>query len=716
MNENIQKIILTMEAKNIKDKNDILSEFSDFKKDVLTRVQTEAELNAFKNRDAFVKGDKGDKGDTPSDEHIVDLIKPLIPEPLDGKDGTNGKDGKDGKNGTNGKDGVNGKDGSDGLDGLDGSPDTPKEIVSKLNTLENVVDWKVLKDFKSLVNQDTLTKAVQTLENQTRFLIQSNSNKSSGGGGVQTIVAGANISVDSTDPENPIVTSLSDRYKTTSTTSQAIVSTGTLTFTVDANLAYTPQQDVMIVYDNANHMHGTVNSYSGTTLVVDITHKTGSGTYASWTINLDGLPVGGSGWELTGNAGTNPATNFIGTTDNQPLVFRTNNIDRGRIFTSGNIGINTTTDSGASLRINRSDYGTMLEMLDGYYGYYFGINLPTSPRGDRLHIWKNSSQAFYNNQGGGHSLLINGNSIFRIGTGDGGVNKNIYLNETGGGNTLIGTTTDAGYKLDVTGTGIFRSTAITDKPLIIRGFSGQTANMQEWQDSAGTALLSVDSAGALQSYQATGAKTFFKHTRNDGEAAKIYTSDGYNLWIQGGNGGALHLGNPGGGGLSHSTTVYGGEQYFSTAFNTRSAIRVIGMVDRYGDSTQSDLEVQLTSHLVSDSGAYNSSAIFRGKTIKGYLTTKTITDASTVRIDAAPTAGTNATLTNTWALHVVAGASKFGGPIQLPGYTVATLPAGKVGYCAYVTDALAPVALANVVGGGAVTVKVFYDGTNWIVQ
>jgi hypothetical protein len=25
-------------------------------------------------------------------------------------------------------------------------------------------------------------------------------------------------------------------------------------------------------------------------------------------------------WSLTGNAGTNPGTNFIGTTDNQPLV------------------------------------------------------------------------------------------------------------------------------------------------------------------------------------------------------------------------------------------------------------------------------------------------------------------------------------------------------------------------------------------------------------
>jgi len=33
----------------------------------------------------------------------------------------------------------------------------------------------------------------------------------------------------------------------------------------------------------------------------------------------------GSGWELTGNAGTDPLTNFIGTTDNQPLIVKVNN-------------------------------------------------------------------------------------------------------------------------------------------------------------------------------------------------------------------------------------------------------------------------------------------------------------------------------------------------------------------------------------------------------
>ena len=38
-----------------------------------------------------------------------------------------------------------------------------------------------------------------------------------------------------------------------------------------------------------------------------------------------------SWWSLTGNAGTNPASNFIGTTDAQPLVLKVNNQKSGYI-------------------------------------------------------------------------------------------------------------------------------------------------------------------------------------------------------------------------------------------------------------------------------------------------------------------------------------------------------------------------------------------------
>jgi hypothetical protein len=43
-------------------------------------------------------------------------------------------------------------------------------------------------------------------------------------------------------------------------------------------------------------------------------------------------------WEITGNAGTNPSTNFLGTTDSQPLVIKTGGSEAMRI-SNGEVGI-----------------------------------------------------------------------------------------------------------------------------------------------------------------------------------------------------------------------------------------------------------------------------------------------------------------------------------------------------------------------------------------
>jgi hypothetical protein len=81
-----------------------------------------------------------------------------------------------------------------------------------------------------------------------------------------------------------------DRYLTTSTTSNT-VQNGLATFTVQTGLSYTPTQDVTVVYDALNHMHGTVVTYDSGTgiLVVNVSQHTGSGTYSLWTINVGGM-------------------------------------------------------------------------------------------------------------------------------------------------------------------------------------------------------------------------------------------------------------------------------------------------------------------------------------------------------------------------------------------------------------------------------------------
>jgi hypothetical protein len=69
-------------------------------------------------------------------------------------------------------------------------------------------------------------------------------------------------------------------------------------------------------------------------------------------------PQGPSGsqnaWSLTGNSGTNPATNFIGTTDAQDWVIKSNNTERMRVLSNGNVGIGTITPTDL-LHINQGN-------------------------------------------------------------------------------------------------------------------------------------------------------------------------------------------------------------------------------------------------------------------------------------------------------------------------------------------------------------------------
>ncbi|AZA82655.1 hypothetical protein C1637_20620 [Chryseobacterium lactis] len=50
-----------------------------------------------------------------------------------------------------------------------------------------------------------------------------------------------------------------------------------------------------------------------------------------------GLQANAQSWNITGNAGTNPASNFIGTTDNQPLVFKINGAEKMKLSPNGRL-------------------------------------------------------------------------------------------------------------------------------------------------------------------------------------------------------------------------------------------------------------------------------------------------------------------------------------------------------------------------------------------
>ena len=65
----------------------------------------------------------------------------------------------------------------------------------------------------------------------------------------------------------------------------------------------------------------------------------GAATNTGWSA-FNG--TGAVNWSLTGNAGTTPGTHFVGTTDAQDFAVYTNNTERMRVLSGGNVGIGTT--------------------------------------------------------------------------------------------------------------------------------------------------------------------------------------------------------------------------------------------------------------------------------------------------------------------------------------------------------------------------------------
>jgi hypothetical protein len=140
-----------------------------------------------------------------------------------------------------------------------------------------------------------------------------------------------------------------DKYKTTSNTSVTVGGLSSVTLTVaDADLAYTPKQEVIVVsQSNLNlYFSGVVTSYSGTTLVILVTSETGSSTASDWAINLTGLQgpegdIGATG--ATGSTGPQGNTGSTGPQGNTGNTGPTGSININEpLFSANYTGITKT--------------------------------------------------------------------------------------------------------------------------------------------------------------------------------------------------------------------------------------------------------------------------------------------------------------------------------------------------------------------------------------
>jgi hypothetical protein len=137
------------------------------------------------------------------------------------------------------------------------------------------------------------------------------------------------------------------------------------------------------------------------------------------------------GWLLSGNNITNPATQFLGTTSNQPLAFKTNNTEQMRLLANGRLGLGTATPT-ARLEILAASVADGLRLTGSsgnapMIGLFEGGNergaiglalsggqYSTSAVSGDITLRANSGRLHLQNGGGAAAMTVVGN---RIGVG-----------------------------------------------------------------------------------------------------------------------------------------------------------------------------------------------------------------------------------------------------------------------------------------------------------
>jgi trimeric autotransporter adhesin len=155
------------------------------------------------------------------------------------------------------------------------------------------------------------------------------------------------------------------------------------------------------------------------------------------------ITVGSNGWSLTGNTGINPANQFIGTTDEQPLRFRVNNTWAGEIHpTSYNVflGLGAGQANTSGQANTAIGYHSLLVNTDGGANTASGYEA-LSGNTTGYNNTANGAYALYNNTVGHDNVALGGNALFANTTGNfntaAGVGA-LLANNTANNNTATG--------------------------------------------------------------------------------------------------------------------------------------------------------------------------------------------------------------------------------------------------------------------------------------
>jgi hypothetical protein len=202
--------------------------------------------------------------------------------------------------------------------------------------------------------------------------------------------------------------------------------------------------------------------------------------------------AGSSGWSLTGNAGTNTSTNFIGTTDAQPLMFRYNNLNAGSIGKSSG---GTYLGIGAGENDNAEDEPNVGV---GYYALYYNT---TGSANSAV-----GASALYNNTTGDYNSVV---GIAALASNTTGYNNSavgasaLYNNTTGYYNSAVGvdalSSNTTGYRNSAVGVSALYSntTGYYNSAVGVSAFYGNTTGY--YNSAVGASALGSNTTGYYNS-------------------------------------------------------------------------------------------------------------------------------------------------------------------------------------------------------------------------